>query len=975
MRWCAAFLALLLTLLSSRDAAAQMIGIANMLNPEGSRLFPQSFTVPRHPGKPDPRWRSFEWRFVDLAQGPSRFRLYFYEEELEAARFAIPRIRRQMEELSGVFHFWPKRDFSYLLFSSHREFQQANIFFVAEGVQGITSTEEATMAIPYWGEARTFDHISKHELVHQFQVQKMGEMADTLAIEVLAGVPLWFIEGMAEYYSLGGVEPETRGFIRDVLVHPDERTGHTMPKFLEDGQLDFVHVYKIGQAKIHFLETTYGAGTAQRLYEAAGGRLRAPYRGWLQLVTGELARPSETIEREWQAYLEREYRADADRRTQALDDLQPLEDAGETLDHFTVSPDGSWLALREIDPLLGRTSVRLMNLKAAGKRGKTVAVDQDPNLLTLFFFQLPILALADDQIAFVVGTAAGPEIELRRFRRGEDGEIEIGGVTRIRIHRRGINQASSPAFSPDGKRLAFVGVDPSGRQSVYVLDGYGEWGRGSVPMRRLTRDVYSWRAIAWTPAGIVVASDRTPSGGYGLVRLDPDGAWTETLPVTPGDLRAPDAAGGEGAVVFPSATSGSEQVHRFFAGKETRLTDVKTSVREAALRDGTLYALTLRSGRFRLFRVPEDRLLAIPVARSSAPADAVPWRAGLEPLEPDQVRRYRPFVSSGMRVDGLTAFFGSGSVGGVAAAFSDLMRNYSLEGEIAVLGSAKYTTATGFYSSREGRSAWTLGAYHISQPRLDTIYLSDFVSRTYLYREWGVLGAYQYPLTMFTYVDAELRVAGAARSDYSDPFLAPSWEAQNPGNELLLAPIFRLGYDRILYELYTGPIQGFGILLESETSWFPRRKGTTERMRLDIAQYFRLFGRTVVALQGLAGAAWGGNFRNPFFLSSDDILRGYVFADDRLFGNYAVAGKAELRFPIGSLFGFPPLRGLAAYDIGTVYKQPGEWSRSVSSSYTFGIGLNVPPIAFNIMSSYATRSAPGPVDRPVVHFTLRYLYL
>src|SRR5207245_1842134 len=125
-------------------------------------------------------------------------RFYFYQEEQWSARFALAELRSEVEYLKGRYDgYVPSKRFSYLLFNSHREFQQTNVFNITEGVQGITSTQEPTMAIPYWGEASTFRHISTHEMTHQFQVQKIADASNWSATKVEEAIPLWYIEGMA----------------------------------------------------------------------------------------------------------------------------------------------------------------------------------------------------------------------------------------------------------------------------------------------------------------------------------------------------------------------------------------------------------------------------------------------------------------------------------------------------------------------------------------------------------------------------------------------------------------------------------------------------------------------------------------------------------------------------------------------------------------------------------------------------------
>src|SRR5690606_10547178 len=160
-------------------------------------------------------WKNFQWRHIDRKAKDVKYRLYFYEGEEWAAAFTLPRIEEQVKELRAKFRYAPTTQCAYALFTSLRELQQAHISSISAGARGITSTEEATMAVPYTGHRAEFDHVSLHEMVHQFQVQKVRDLAKIYAPEALASFPLWFIEGMAEYYSNGDqVDSESRVYLR-----------------------------------------------------------------------------------------------------------------------------------------------------------------------------------------------------------------------------------------------------------------------------------------------------------------------------------------------------------------------------------------------------------------------------------------------------------------------------------------------------------------------------------------------------------------------------------------------------------------------------------------------------------------------------------------------------------------------------------------------------------------------------------------
>lgn len=953
-------------------------------------MFPASVLFPRHPGKPDPRWKKFNWNFVDSKAGKAPYRLYFYDDEDWAARFTMPRIRRQIQDLTGVFNYSPSKMFSYLLFTSEREFRQANIFFISEGVQGITSTEEATMAIPYWGEVETFDHISKHELVHQFQVQKAADLSGQVPMARLQFVPLWFIEGMAEYYSLGGIDSESKVYLRDISLHSVPKRGYVLPGFFAEGAPGFVNTYKVGQAKIDFLEMEFGYGTAQKLFDAAARRMGIDdnARTFEGLVSNVLAKDPEYIEQRWKAYMETAYKLPAEAAEHPLymeSGWREMRDVGENLDLFDISPDGSIMAIRKVEPISGTTSIQVFDVSNPEEQVEA-AHDQHPDFLSLYFLRNPTLALNDRWVGYIGETIKGPEIEVRPIER-EGKKVKLGRPWRYYLHKQKILQASSIAFSSDGNNIAIVGLDARGWGNVYVIENF--YDPETIRFRRLTEEHYSWRTLSWTKEGILAASDRTTDKAYRLMRLDPITGDIERLGNGIADRLSPSSApvGRNGDwVVYQSWEDGTPQIHlmRSKPGapeEDLVLTSVPTGAFYPKIRENSLYSLVFRGGRYRLYRIPRaswlqdvDSSRAEAVRRKPRPPEQ-PWVAELETFPLGSVQTYRPFITSGPRIDQLSGFLSTGTYGGVGASFSDLMRNYGVSAEFLVLGSFDRASASLFLSSQAGRSTWTAGAYRIAQERLDPIF-SDGDVYTYIHKEFGVLGKIQYPLGAFSFVDAGIRVGGVRRDDFSDQALDPEWEAQNPGSEFLVAPLLRLGYDRVLYEPLVGPLKGFSALIEGDTTYYPDREAVAERVRLDLAQYWQLFGsRTVFALQGLAAAAFGDEFRNSFLVSSDDILRAYSFDDDRLFGNYVVAGKAEARFPFGSLIGFPPLRGLLGADIGSVFTRSGQIGKKVASSYTVGLTLNIIPFSLNILSSFPVRVAPGPKEDTVWHFTLRYLYL
>jgi hypothetical protein len=110
------------------------------------------------------------------------------------------------------------------------------------------------------------DHVLGHELVHafQFDITGGGPTGATGGLPAASQLPLWFIEGMAEYFSLGPDDPFTAMWMRDAVQH----------KFPTFAQLDDPRFfpYRFGQALLAFVGGRWGDAAVAQLLRAAAGR-------------------------------------------------------------------------------------------------------------------------------------------------------------------------------------------------------------------------------------------------------------------------------------------------------------------------------------------------------------------------------------------------------------------------------------------------------------------------------------------------------------------------------------------------------------------------------------------------------------------------------------------------------------------------------------------------------------------------------
>jgi len=175
---------------------------ARGLSSRDERPLEQTFILPERPGQNQVSWYEFDWHHYDVPSpsgGQGGIRLYFYGREREVAERALPIIRASYLRLVDQFHYTPTKQIPYILYSSQREFQTTNVFQVSESVLGVTSPRDLKMSLPYFGDHELFREVSTHELVHQFTIQKLLDLAGAEEMSSpIEAMQLWFIEGIAE---------------------------------------------------------------------------------------------------------------------------------------------------------------------------------------------------------------------------------------------------------------------------------------------------------------------------------------------------------------------------------------------------------------------------------------------------------------------------------------------------------------------------------------------------------------------------------------------------------------------------------------------------------------------------------------------------------------------------------------------------------------------------------------------------------
>ncbi len=954
----------------------------------------QVLIIPQRPGRNNVRYYGFDWRRYDYLDDREvgGVRLYFYEREREIARIAAALVRDQYESLSKRFDYRPTTRVPYILYNSHREFENTNVFFVNEYILGVTSPLDLRMALPFWGEFELFRQVSTHEMTHQFQIQKMAERANAAGVEsAINKVPLWFTEGLAEYYSHNGIDLETDMFARDIMLNPRPEKGYALQGFWEDTQASYVFTYKLGQLRVAFLADQYGERIIQavldqspRLSSSLKGAFGDGEKDDFEELVGRLAgEKPDAIAQRFSTWMKRRYYPVYLTTQEEPPTIEPVELEGEP-DAFSVGADGFTVLYRTVERDSGRSRLFL-----ADRRDKTsaeqVAVDNVPGIESLYPVLRGVTAVGADRIAFMARTGAGDALYVAAYTKtpkkdGHHFNIDVGGHQRIDLSAADLIEAGDPSFSPRGDRVAFFGLDNSGHIDIWTAD------IKTGHLSRLTNSIYAERDINWVDASpaelgvpiqpgggndgtIIFTSDETETRKYNLFAMDPATGARVRLTDEPADHRGPYGLGG-GQIAFATDSRGKMDLHVYDGTTKRirRITDFVTGLGTPAPGPRGLMAIGFYGGQYRVFDVPTERLLSLD-ERPAIPAVAEPPPPIPQEPIPDDTPPYEPFAAGSWRLENGIAAIGTASFGQGALLFGDTLSDRNLILQVAMYGSPSLTDALALYVDRSKRYVTGFGLFHTFTEHRDLnapgfSHPGEFGTDVfYLQREFGVSGLWSYPFNTFTRLEARLIGQGVSRG-----FLFPldqqgnatfavntqdlrTWNAARTAMDLDGLFTLRLGYDTTRYRFPSGAYGGGSTIIEAGVGYLPFRGEAYGYSLLDTQYHLHFFTLATLHFRVAGGVAGGSVFGRQFFLSSYDNLRNYQPTDRRLIGSAYLVLNGNLEFPLDSIIRLAlvsNVKGIAGVDFGSVAGRVQDLYDSRTLAWVLGTNLGLGPFEIRI---------------------------
>ncbi|WP_236977003.1 hypothetical protein [Membranihabitans maritimus] len=364
----------------------------------------------------------------------------------------------------------------FILYNDHGDFQQTRAISgqIGVGTGGVTEAFKNRVILPIAMTNQQTFHVIGHELVHAFQYNMILQ-GDSTGLNSLQNLPLWMVEGLAEYMSRGPSDVQTAMWMRDAVLHdniPDIKALNNTARYFP---------YRWGQTFWSFLSGRFGDEVIRPLFQAT-----AMY-GLQNSVPMVLGTSLDSLSADWKRNLNAFYSPFLKNRQEnpAGRVIFNEKNGGRMNLSPMVSPDGRNIIF------FSEKRVLSTDLYLADAQNGKIKQRIPTNSFTGGIDDVDLIESAGTwspdgtQFAYVVFKKGKSNIIIKNAKNGKTEES---------FGLKNLSKFSYPAWSPDGRYIVVSGLE-EGKTDLYQIS------LRTKRARKLTDDVYSEIQPYYSPDG------------------------------------------------------------------------------------------------------------------------------------------------------------------------------------------------------------------------------------------------------------------------------------------------------------------------------------------------------------------------------------------------------------------------------------------------------------------------------------------
>jgi hypothetical protein len=877
-------------------------------------------------GRNKVQYEKFDWKILRT----EHFDIYYYGEMGNIAEIGANYAEEMYNELKVKMDHLVTRRVPLIFYNTTIDFQQTNTTpgLIPEGVGGFFEFLKGRVVLPSSGSLEDFRHVIRHELVHVFMTNKIYRILKDHRIPTNKMPPLWFVEGLAEYYSTDW-DSQAEMLMRDAVLN-NYFVG------LEDIYSIFGSflMYKEGQNFLEFAAEKYGKEKIALLLDNFW-----MYSYFNQVLETTFKQSFERIDAEWNYWLKKKYyplmessypaEFGSNKVTKEGFNFTPVyyKYQNKSFLYFLANRDGYSSIYRvEISPEYIPVDSPELVLRG----------EQTEEFESFHLFQSSIDISKDGLLVF-------------NTKKGGNDAIHFFSVQEARVVKTYENHdlvfISSPKFSSDGKRIVFSAVDRKGFNDIYIYD------LDEDQLFRITNDYYNDKdpCFGITDQQVIFSSDRT--GGkfekkYNLFSINLNNYEIDYISYLNANNRSPILSPDKSTLLFTSDLNGVDNLYELpvndkgFGKNVNKISEFISSVFNPVYIDSNHIAFSgFENYSFNLYIFNREDALVDSIysieMQIDQPLDI--WQASIKNLpserkEAEYEKEYSLDFAQG--VVATDPIFGTR--GGAVLSLSDLLG----DDRYTFLLYNNATSQSEFLSSFNvilqkinfaGRVNYGYGIFHLSGPVYDYGDVDEF----YYERSFGGTFLLSYPISKFQRLEATATIRNSNKE------VIPNVIERKA---LLFTNTLGWVMDNSIWGS-TGPVDGTRALVYL---------GYTSDIKYSNVNYFSIIGdyryyqrfalTTLLAFRAAIFYNQGKEARRYFIGGSWDLrgwprfgIRGEKIWLTSLEFRFPLIDQIAIKFPFFRL-GFFGIRGAIFYDMGGAWDD--EYITTLGST-GFGFRFNL----------------------------------